>query len=113
MINLGFPYGSNFGWGVLGKEVALAMASLTETRVLCPPSIDQRLDDEFERYRLQTLMASPAKCGVNVNGAWKLDGPVIQAVVGRTLEPFVHDLTPPADLGYAVIEETILPAPVV
>lgn len=58
MIYLGFPYGSNFGWGVLGKEVALAMAQLTEVRLLSPPNADQRLDDEFDRFQIAKLLTS-------------------------------------------------------
>lgn len=41
-----------------------------------------------------------------------MDGPVIQAVIGRNLEPFVPQRTP-ADVGYAVFEENILPPAVI
>ena len=95
MIYLGFPYGSNFGWGVLGKEVALAMAQLTEVRLLSPPNADQRLDDEFDRFQIAKLLTSPQQHGRQLGNAWQMDGPVIQAVIGRNLEPFVPQLAPP------------------
>ncbi|HVX15398.1 MAG TPA: glycosyltransferase family 4 protein [Pirellulales bacterium] len=97
MIYLGVPYGSNFGWGVLGKEIAFAMARSTDVRVIAPPDIDQRLDDEFERYHLRRLLVSPS----DVSSA---NVPLIQAAIGRTLDPFVPGL-PPAAVGYAVFEE--------
>ena len=105
MVYLGLPYGSNFGWGVLGKEIALAMAKTTEVRLFAPPHVDQRLDDEFELYHLRRLLAEPKDHGRPVNGAWRLNGPVLQAAIGRTLEPFVPSLAPPAEAAYAVFEE--------
>jgi glycosyltransferase involved in cell wall biosynthesis len=99
MIYLGFPYGSNFGWGVLGKEIALAMAQSAEVRFVTPPDIDQRVDDEFERYRMRALLVDARQIGA------KLDGPLIQATIGRGLEPFVAGLPVPAEVGYAVFEE--------
>src|SRR5437763_1723755 len=113
MIYLGFPFGSTFGWGVLGKEVALAMAELAEIRLLCPPKIDQRLADEFDFFRLRKFMISPEQFARSTNNARQADGPVIQAAVGRALEPFVHGLASPADVGYAVFEESVLPEAVV
>jgi glycosyltransferase involved in cell wall biosynthesis len=113
MIYLGLPYGSNFGWGVLGKEVALAMSQQTDIRILSPPKVDQRLDDEFDRFRLRKLFASPQDHGQKAGKVWQMDGPVIQAAIGRELEPFVPGLAPPADVGYAVFEESILPKPVI
>ena len=108
MVYLGFPYGSTFGWGVLGKEVALAMTELTEMRLLCPPKVDQRLADEFDLYRLRKLMISSERCGQVAGNLRQLDGPVILAAVGRNLEPFVPGLTL-AEAGYAVFEESVLP----
>jgi glycosyltransferase involved in cell wall biosynthesis len=113
MIYLGFPYGSNFGWGVLGREVALALAQLTEMRLLSPPNADQRLDDEFDRFQISKLLASAQEHGRQLGDAWELDGPVIQTAVGRGLMPFVPHLVPPAHVGYAVFEDTILPQAVV
>ena len=113
MIYLGFPYGSNFGWGVLGKEVALAMADLTDVRLLSPPNADQRLDDEFDRFRICKLLATPKEHGRKVGDAWQMDAPVIQAAVGLSLDPFVSQVAPPADLGYAVFEENLLPKEVI
>lgn len=105
MIYLGLPYGSNFGWGVLGKEIIFAMSQLTDVRVLAPPQVDQRLFDEFELFQLRRLLADPKDYGQQTNGAKPLSGPVIQAAIRRGLEPFVPNLAPPADLAYAVFEE--------
>ncbi|HZZ77583.1 MAG TPA: glycosyltransferase family 4 protein [Gemmataceae bacterium] len=99
MIYLGFPYGSNFGWGVLGKEIALAMARLAEVRVVAPAKIDQRLDDEFERFALGQLLIDLDK----VNSPFSRR--IIHAAIGRSLEPFVPGLPTPAAVGYAVFEE--------
>lgn len=108
MIYLGMPYGSNFGWGVLGKNVALAMAEMTDVRVIAPPGLDQRIADEFEAYRFRKLLL-PTPAG----DRWKLDGPVIQAAIGRSLEPFVPLVEPPYQVGFAVFEENILPKSVI
>jgi glycosyltransferase involved in cell wall biosynthesis len=113
MIYLGFPYGSHFGWGVLGKEVALAMAQMTDVRVLSPPKADQRLDDEFDLFRIRKLLATPQDQGRKSGKFWQVDGPVIQAAIGRDLAPFMPGLAPPADVGYAVFEENILPPAVI
>jgi glycosyltransferase involved in cell wall biosynthesis len=108
MIYMGLPYGSNFGWGVLGKEVALAMSRLTDMRVLSPPGAQQNLDDEFDRYQMRRLMAASQKNWRLVNGAWVLDGPMIQAAFGRNLDPFVPQVAPPAHVGFGVFEESVL-----
>jgi glycosyltransferase involved in cell wall biosynthesis len=109
MIYIGLPYGSSFGWGVLGREIMLAMSRLTDIRVLAPPGVQQNLDDEFDRYQMRRLMATSQKNWRQVNGTWTLDGPMIQAAFGRGLEPFVPQITPPAHVGFGVFEESVLP----
>src|SRR5438132_1166323 len=109
MIYLGFPYGSNFGWGVLGKEVALAMAELTDVSILAPPHADQRLEDEFDAFRLRRLIASAQYPGHQADQIRQINGPVIQTAVGRELIPFVSHVPPPYDVAYAVFEENHLP----
>jgi glycosyltransferase involved in cell wall biosynthesis len=80
---------------------------------LSPPNADQRLDDEFDRYQIRQLLTSPQEHGRQVGDSWQLDGPVIQTAVGRPLVPFVPHIVPPAHLGYAVFEDTILPQPII
>jgi glycosyltransferase involved in cell wall biosynthesis len=109
MIYIGLPYGSNFGWGVLGREIMLAMSRLTDIRVLAPPGVQQHLDDEFDRYQMRRIMATSQKNWRQVNGTWTLDGPMIQAAFGRGLDPFVPQITPPAHVGFGVFEESVLP----
>jgi glycosyltransferase involved in cell wall biosynthesis len=109
MIYIGLPYGSNFGWGVLGREIMLAMSRLTDIRVLSPPGVQQNLDDEFDRFQMRRIMANSQKNWRQVNGTWSLDGPMIQAAFGRGLDPFVPQITPPAHVGFGVFEESVLP----
>jgi glycosyltransferase involved in cell wall biosynthesis len=98
-----------FGWGVLGREIILAMSRLSDIRVLVPPGVQQNLDDEFDKFQMRRIMASSQQNWRLVNGAWVLDGPMIQAAFGRTLEPFVPQVAPPAHVGFAVFEEDLLP----
>jgi len=108
MIYLGFPIGSDIGWGVLGKEVVLAMAQLADVRLLPQPNDNQRIVDEFELFQIRKLLAMPKKHGRRIGSFWKMDGPVIQIAQGPVLEPYVPVLAPPTTVGFAVFEANIL-----
>jgi len=108
MIYLGFPTSSDIGWGVLGKEVVLAMAQLTEVGLLPQPNDSQRIVDEFDLFQIRKLLVKPKKHGQRIGRFWKMDGPVIQIAQGAVLEPYVPVLAPPTDLGFAVFEPNIL-----
>lgn len=108
MIYLALPFGSNFGWGVLGKEIILALSHLEEVRLLYPPEVHQHVTDEIDHFRLRRLVTA-----AEVNRRPVQDGPVIQAAIGDTLRPFVPHLAPPAQVGFAVFEDNILPGPVI
>ena len=105
MLYIGVPYGSNFGWGVLGKELVLAMSQLTDVRLLAPPGVPQAIDDEFDRFQIQKVMANSSRNWRQVGSAWRLDGPMIQAAYGRGLQEWVPQVAPPAHVGFAVFEE--------
>jgi glycosyltransferase involved in cell wall biosynthesis len=109
MIYVGLPFGSNFGWGVLGKEVVLAMSQLSDIRLLSPPNVQQQLTDEFDQFQMRRLMARSQKNWRLEGSTWVLDGPMIQAAFGRGLDPFVPQIKPPAHVGFAVFEEDVLP----
>jgi glycosyltransferase involved in cell wall biosynthesis len=108
MIYLGLPFGGNIGRGVLGKQIAFALEKLTEVRVLAPTQYQQQLVDEFERFHMRQLLTVPERHGQQVAGAWQLDGPVIQGLMGNSYLPFVTGLVPPAELGFGVFEDNIL-----
>lgn len=115
MIYVGVPFGSAFGWGVLGKEITLALADLTDIRVLIPPEVDQRISDEVELYRIRKLLVGVEQHGQQVGDSWRLNGPVIQAAasISQGLLPFVPHIAPPAHVGYAVFEDNRLSPSVV
>jgi glycosyltransferase involved in cell wall biosynthesis len=102
MIYAALPFGSNFGWGVLGKQVVLALAQLTDVCLRYPPNVKQQLDDEFDVFQLRSLIASPQE-----NRRPHADGPIIQAAIGKDLHAFVPHLAPPAHVGFAVFEDNV------
>ena len=84
MIYLALPFGSTFGWGILGKEVILALSRLADVRLLYPPTVHQQIDDEFDFIQLRRLIASPAENLRQFGGAPDPTVPVIQAAIGPT-----------------------------
>ena len=110
MIYLGFPYRIQFWLGRARQGSRPCSLQLTEIRVLAPPNADQRLDDEFDLFRMRQLVAVGQEHGQQIGDAWRMDGPVIQSAVGRGLDPFVRGMAEPMHVGYAVFEENVFPA---
>ena len=57
---------------------------------------------------MRQLISTPDKHGQKVGEAWKLDGPVIQAMMGNQFAPFVTDVVFPSDVGFAFFETNVL-----
>ncbi|MBI4863419.1 MAG: glycosyltransferase family 4 protein [Candidatus Riflebacteria bacterium] len=109
MVYAALPIGSNSGWGVLGKQVVLEMARIAPTRLILPPDRAQTIDDEIDSFRIRQLLPTAQDLQHLQGPVWRLPGPVIQACFGRTLAPFVPQVHPPSQVGFAVFEENILP----
>ena len=102
MIYAALPIGWSMGWGIMGKEIALALSRLTDIRVACTASEPPSFSDEFDRLQLERLTFTPPSGTV-------LDGPIIQAVHGDEFQPFVPEIPPPAHVGFTVFEANSFP----
>ena len=105
------PVGNNWGWHVLGKHVVFELAQLTELRLLKPPPFtfaDADWIDELDRYRAEQLLPGPAERRSLTGDRWRLSGPVIQPAASGELMPYVREIEPPYDVGFAVFEESAL-----
>ena len=113
MIYLCLPVGSNFGWGILGREIAFALSRQTEICLLAPPERPQPITDEFDSWQVRRLMASPDVLAKLTRTNWVPDGPIIQMADGANFARFVPQLAPPSTVGFAVfVENALSPADV-
>jgi glycosyltransferase involved in cell wall biosynthesis len=104
MLTLALPLGNTFGWGICGKNLARELARLSPVRLVTRPFEAQDIGDELEYVELRRIFADRDAARVPAS-----DGPVLQAITGPDLLPMAPEIRGRRNVGYAFIEQSILP----
>lgn len=96
------------GWGVLGKEVVLALSRITDVWILSPPGLEQQIKDEIDLFQFRKLLLASEEHQRMIGSSWGRDAPVIQAAMGGSLAAYVPEVGLPCAVGFAVFEENVL-----
>jgi glycosyltransferase involved in cell wall biosynthesis len=110
MLYVNMSIGSAYGWGVLGKNVALELARLEPTRIIGEPFPMIAIGDALEFYELSKLCLDAKEAATFLTGDTPrvLDGPLLQGMSDERLLPRRAHLRAEAVFGYSVFENNLL-----
>ena len=104
MLHVAMPIGAGHGWGVCSQYLSKELARLTPLTLLTenfsPETVNGVLDHKFLEPMAREL--KPFAQGL----AGPLDGPLIQAMMNDTLEPWEPRLRGALNIGYIFSEQT-------
>lgn len=110
---VGFPLGSNFGWGICGRYCTLELARLGETVLLPFVNPAQALPhDPLAAFELQRLLISQSRWErfERRGEVVQLDGPLLVAISGKNMTPSVNGVRGTRTVGYTFFEENVFDA---
>jgi glycosyltransferase involved in cell wall biosynthesis len=109
-IYLILPVGSFHGWGICGSYITKELSRITDVRLISEPQGICDIPDEFERYLLESKLASQDEYTAIKSGLiTQVNSPVLQCISGNSLEPAGPDLKGTKRVGYTFFEDNILP----
>src|SRR5688572_11642686 len=110
MLYVSFPTGAFHGWGVLGKNLALELARLTEIRLLTEAFTPEAMGGEFDYFAMQSLLPREGEVVVTPTAGRdkKLNGKLLTAVDTVNMSPRVPNLRGDYTVGYTVFEDMLI-----
>ena len=102
------PVGSNFGWGVCGQYLSKELAKLTRLQLATDPVGTARIENEDEYSFLKPFVNDQDITNLSVvrNGDYPIHSPVLQAIAGGDLKPWLMRIQSPMTVGYTFFEKS-------
>lgn len=104
------PLGPSHGWGVCGRYLALEMERFTPVRLITD-DLECEARNNQSHYKRLSAIHVPLKELTRENGAKEevqLNGPLLQAIEGHTLRPWLIRAEAKRRIGYTFFEKTRL-----
>jgi hypothetical protein len=102
------PRGINFGWGVCGIHLTVALSKIYPLYLITPEFEEKDIGNESVYRQLIRLTAPKEVVKRGDNGNLSLPCPVIQAISDKSLRPFHTSLKAPFIAGYTFFETPFL-----
>lgn len=101
MFSLAFPLGSDYGWGICGKQITREMAKLGSVGLLTDTFSAATVGDPLACFLLKRLQIDEQSASLG-------EHPLLQAIVTPRFKPFRPEVRGCFTVGYTFQEETIL-----
>ena len=108
MIHVALPLGAMHGWGIVGRSVTKELAGLTKVRLITDPFDANTVGDVFDHVLLASLVPPGTTPQTGVSVAARVDGPVLQCMLGVEHDAFRPALRGTFNLGYTFFEDNLL-----
>lgn len=102
------PRGINFGWGVCGIHLTVALSKIYPLYLITPQFEEKDIGNESVYRQLIRLTAPKEVLKRGDNGNLSLPCPVIQAISDKSLRPFHTSFKAPFIAGYTFFETPFL-----
>lgn len=103
------PVGSTHGWGVCGKYLAMEISRLAEVKFVTDDFEGQAKQDHH--YKFLSEIHTPLEQITHLKGdqdVYTLQRPVLQAIEGANLKPWLFEAKAPKKVGYTFFEKSSL-----
>ena len=109
MLYLILPCGSNFGWGICGKNLVRELSDITEVALISEKFDLQTIADELDFHFLKSKQIDPKEISATgVGDSLSVDQPVLQAITDHQLQPWHVHLKGAFTAGYTFFEYNVL-----
>jgi glycosyltransferase involved in cell wall biosynthesis len=109
MIYTVLPTGSFHGWGVCGKYLVKELSKLTEVKLITSDIVFSDILDELDyRFLTSKLISDQENEEFKRNITTFIKYPMLKAIDGKTLQPWLVSLKGIPTIGYTFFEENIL-----
>jgi glycosyltransferase involved in cell wall biosynthesis len=109
MIYTVLPTGSFHGWGVCGKYLVKELSKLTKVKLITSDIVFADILDELDyRFLKSKLVPDQENEELKKNITTFIKFPVLKAIIGKTLQPWLVSPKGISTVGYTFFEENIL-----
>jgi glycosyltransferase involved in cell wall biosynthesis len=110
MLYVSFPTGAFHGWGVLGKNLAMELAELTDIRLLTENFTPEAMGGELDFHAMQRLLPAAGDVSLTATDGPDriLNGKLLTAVDTVNMAPRVPNLRGEWTVGYTVFEDMLV-----
>jgi glycosyltransferase involved in cell wall biosynthesis len=109
MIYLNLALGSNYGWGICGKNIARQLARLESVRIISEPFDAGAIGDLLEFHELDALLSDMERDSFTTSeGVRVANGPLLQGIANETLVPRRRQIRGKTNVGYTFFERNLM-----
>lgn len=110
LITIIMPVGSNFGWGVCGRYLSMELHKLLQTKLVTEPFKLENIGNKHDYDLLQQMQMEQNLIEKMKNHVCDFTSPVLQAIEGHSLDPWLLRLKSPYTVGYTFFEKDLIPS---